>query len=797
MTYAEFFENLNNGARWDIGVSINRSNSLPLDANSVFASLEAAQKYVAGTPEEGTLANAYPGQILAVVSPNATTIYYVDVDAEGKMNLKEVGPKLSAADASIEIVDGKITLGGFAGADAETLPRKKVNEDGTTTIEWVPISAIVQGDGNTITKITPADSSVEVLLGTDTEAEKSYTVKMKVSEAEGNSVEVKEDGIYVATPEAYDDTQIKEDIKKVEDLVGTTSVDSQIDAKIEALKLSDTYAEKQHTHNIDEVNGLQEALDNKQVAGDYATKAEAQGYADAKDEAIAAAKKAGDDAQADVDELKDRVSTVEGAITTLNGDSTVEGSVDKKITDAINAFATEVSDNGTIDKFKEIVDYFAEHSGDGAEMAAAIESLETKVGEKSVSVQIQEAIAKENLSQYATNDRVQSVEDEVSTLKGKVDVNKVSEAIAAALAEAKQYADDNDTDTIYNDTELRGRIETLEGDTHKHDNAEVLTGITAEKVTAWDAAEENAKKHATDLNEAMDLRVKTVEEKAHTHENEAVLVGITAEKVAAWDSAEENAKSAADTALTEATAAINETIQELTNTVNEKATSEALKTVSDKLDSLAGIKTLDQELVLDEQGVLSIDKVAADKVSGLKKTTYTRDEATGEWSATQTDATLAEILIPASVDASTGIGQAGLLTPEDKEKLAALILGEGGNVEISGQVNVDNVVGLPAYLNAKIDKILINGEEVSPSVNGTGLGQVSSVNIPLATAEKLGVVKSTALDENGKPVAENAVMVQTDGTMRVGNLNVNKLVQTEGEEFILNGGSASGTKASN
>jgi enoyl-[acyl-carrier-protein] reductase (NADH) len=98
----------------------------------------------------------------------------------------------------------------------------------------------------------------------------------------------------------------------------------------------------------------------------------------------------------------------------------------------------------------------------------------------------------------------------------------------------------------------------------------------------------------------MDLRVKTVEEKAHTHENEAVLVGITAEKVAAWDSAEENAKSAADTALTEATAAINETIQELTNTVNEKATSEALKTVSDKLDALAGIKTLDQELALDE-----------------------------------------------------------------------------------------------------------------------------------------------------------------------------------------------------
>lgn len=87
MAVKDFFDNLNGGARWDVGVSINRSNSLPLDANSVFDSLEAAQNYAAGTPAEGVLANAYPGQVLAVVTDAETIIYYIDAN----MALQPVG----------------------------------------------------------------------------------------------------------------------------------------------------------------------------------------------------------------------------------------------------------------------------------------------------------------------------------------------------------------------------------------------------------------------------------------------------------------------------------------------------------------------------------------------------------------------------------------------------------------------------------------------------------------------------------------------------------------------------------
>ena len=71
MTREEFFNLKSKGALWDVGVSINRTNPLPLDKNAVFESLEAAQAYVNGVL-------SYPGQVLAVVGETETKVYYID-----------------------------------------------------------------------------------------------------------------------------------------------------------------------------------------------------------------------------------------------------------------------------------------------------------------------------------------------------------------------------------------------------------------------------------------------------------------------------------------------------------------------------------------------------------------------------------------------------------------------------------------------------------------------------------------------------------------------------------------------
>ena len=70
---------------------------------------------------------------------------------------------------------------------------------------------------------------------------------------------------------------------------------------------------------------------------------------------------------------------------------------------------------------------------------------------------------------------------------------------------------------------------------HSHSNAAALDMVTGTKINNWDAAEQNAKDYADDLNEAMDGRVKVVEGKAHEHANKTVLDGITAANIASWN----------------------------------------------------------------------------------------------------------------------------------------------------------------------------------------------------------------------------------------------------------------------
>lgn len=129
-------------------------------------------------------------------------------------------------------------------------------------------------------------------------------------------------------------TTAEGDIDALETKVGDKAVATQISDAIVALKLADTYEAKGEaakvqtalneykTSNdaaitgiktgdvINDFKSVETELGKKQAAGDYATKTEAQGYANAKDDAIAAAKKAGTDAQTSVNALSAKVGTV-------------------------------------------------------------------------------------------------------------------------------------------------------------------------------------------------------------------------------------------------------------------------------------------------------------------------------------------------------------------------------------------------------------------------------------------------------------------------------------------------------
>lgn len=105
-------------------------------------------------------------------------------------------------------------------------------------------------------------------------------------------------------------------------------------------------------------------------------------------------------------------------------------------------------------------------------------------------------------------------------------------------------------------------------------------------------------------------------------------------------------------------------------------------------------------------------------------------------------------------------------------------IGEEDNVLSIQVISQEKITGLPAALAEKIKGVTLGNTplEVSEGV----------VTIPIATAEAIGVVKSSA--------AENGVNVNSDGTMTVNNINLSKITQTPGTELILNGGDATVTE---
>ena len=94
MTRQEFFDMKAAGALWDVGVSINRTNPLPLDKNAVFASYDEALTYAKGVL-------SYPGQFIAVVAEDGSVTGYIITVAGGAGATMQ---KLAAQTATGDVV---------------------------------------------------------------------------------------------------------------------------------------------------------------------------------------------------------------------------------------------------------------------------------------------------------------------------------------------------------------------------------------------------------------------------------------------------------------------------------------------------------------------------------------------------------------------------------------------------------------------------------------------------------------------------------------------------------------------
>jgi hypothetical protein len=143
------------------------------------------------------------------------------------------------------------------------------------------------------------------------------------------------------------------------------------------------------------------------------------------------------------------------------------------------------------------------------------------------------------------------------------------------------------------------------------------------------------------------------------------------------------------------------------------------------------VKSVDDvEFTLDENGKLNIKALGQDKITGLA------DALAGK------------------VSTETGKGlSSNDYTDAEKEKLGA--------IEAGSQANI-------------LEAISIGGTDAPISEK--------KVDIPVATAEKLGVVKSSS--------AKDQIAVGADGIMSINTVSLSKIVQAADETLIINGGNS-------
>ena len=88
--------------------------------------------------------------------------------------------------------------------------------------------------------------------------------------------------------------------------------------------------------------------------------------------------------------LQTQVQENTDALVVLNG--TGEGSVIKLVNDAINEFATKMSDDGTVNTFKELVDYAAEHGTDFGNLIVEVNAIKEKDAEQDARIEAIELV---------------------------------------------------------------------------------------------------------------------------------------------------------------------------------------------------------------------------------------------------------------------------------------------------------------------------------------------------------------------------------------------------------------------
>ena len=511
---------------------------------------------------------------------------------------------------------------------------------------------------------------------------------------------------------------------------------------------------------------------------DFATKTEAQGYADAKDEAIAAAKKAGDDAQADVDALAELVGTLpEGTAA-----ETIVAYVDVKTADIASGEAMTQLTNRVTD---------AEAAIDAIEAdyvkAADIANFETKDNVKKVA---------DDLAAYEeANDAAVALKADKSVVDAMYTNDKIDELVQAA----KDYADNNDADTKYGiayDSDAK-KIKLVEGGTALEiDATDFIKDGMISNVTIGDDNDLVITFNTDAGKEEIVLPLDQLVDIYTGVEGDRIHVTVNADKSISADLVAGSIGVGYLDDDVKASLALADSALQSHQSLDHLATKEELKAVSDVADAArtesevddqidAKIAALDLANTYDAKGAAATAEAnAKGHADGLNTAMDTRVKALEENKADYATKTEAQDYATAAQTAAEGkvTELANGAVAANTADIAAIKNADTGILAQAKKHTNDEI----AKLSATDGALTLLGNRVTANENklkgidGTVLDAINAAKAGIATTAAAGLVK-----------ASEAVTVAKDGTLGIAKVSTDTLFNGE-KEFVLFGGTANG-----